>query len=82
MAKPKEELTFEENLARLEEIVNNLESGNIPLDDAIHQFTEATKIAKLCDEKLKKAEATISKIVNKDGHLEDFHMEETEDTNR
>ena len=42
----KKEVSFEENLAHLETIVKELESGTIPLDDAIHKFNEAMKIAK------------------------------------
>lgn len=76
MAKEEKELTFEENLNKLEEIVKNLESGNTPLDDAIEQFNEAMKLAKTCDEKLKNAEEKVNKILNKDGKLEDFKIEE------
>ena len=75
MAKEKE-LSFEENLNNLETIVKDLESGNIPLDDAINKFTEAMKIAKTCDEKLKNAEENVNKILNKDGSLSDFNIEE------
>ena len=72
----KKELTFEESLEKLEVIVKNLESGEIPLDDAIHEFNLAIKLAKSCDEKLKSAEETITKIVNSDGSLSDFKVEE------
>ena len=75
MAKEKE-LSFEENLNNLETIVKDLESGNVPLDDAINKFTEAMKIAKTCDEKLKNAEETVNKILNKDGSLSEFKIEE------
>lgn len=75
MAKEKE-LSFEENLNNLETIVKDLESGNVPLDDAINKFTEAMKIAKTCDEKLKNAEENVNKILNKDGTLGDFKIEE------
>ena len=75
MAKEKE-LSFEENLNTLETIVKDLESGNIPLDDAINKFTEAMKIAKTCDEKLKNAEENVNKILNKDGSLSEFKIEE------
>ena len=51
MSKEKE-LSFEENLEQLEEIVKQLESGNVPLDNAIEEFTKAMKLAKKCDEKL------------------------------
>ena len=72
----KKELSFEENLEKLENIVKNLESGDTPLDKAIDEFTEAMKIAKICDEKLKSAEAKVTKILNKDGNLEDFIVTE------
>jgi len=72
----KKEMTFEESLDKLEEIVKKLETGEVPLDDAISEFNEAIKLAKNCDEKLKTAEETITKIVNPDGSLDDFKIEE------
>lgn len=75
MAKEKE-CTFEENLEKLEVIVKNLEIGNIPLDDAIENFNEAMKLAKLCDDKLKNAEEKVNSILNKDGKLEEFKIED------
>ena len=76
MAKEEKELTFEESLERLENIVKKLESGEVPLDDAIKEFNEAMNLAKKCDEKLKAAEEAITKIVKEDGSLEDFKVEE------
>lgn len=75
-AKKENELSFEENLEKLESIVKKLESGEVPLDNAITEFTEAMKIAKECDEKLKTAEEAITKLVNKDGEVVDFKVEE------
>lgn len=75
MAKEEKELSFEENLEKLEEIVKKLENGDIPLDDAIEKFNEAMTLAKSCDEKLKNAEKSLTKIVNEDGTLEDFEVE-------
>ena len=72
----KKELTFEENLSKLESIVKNLENGETPLDEAINQFTEAMQLVEVCDKKLKNAEEKITKIVTKDGKLEDFSVEE------
>ena len=74
--KKEKELSFEENLEKLENIVKKLESGEVPLDNAITEFTEAMKIAKVCDEKLKSAEEAITKLVNKDGTITDFKIEE------
>ncbi|MBQ3511558.1 MAG: exodeoxyribonuclease VII small subunit [Bacilli bacterium] len=76
MATKKEELSFEENLEKLESIVKKLESGEVPLDNAIDEFTEAMRLAKECDEKLKNAEEAITKLVNKDGEVVDFKVEE------
>lgn len=70
----KKELSFEENLSKLEEIVKKLESGDTPLDDAIKEFNEAMNLAKVCDEKLKKAEESLTKIVGEDGKLEEFEQ--------
>lgn len=72
----KKEKSFEENLKDLEEIVTKLESGEVPLDDAIKEFTKAMELSKKCDDKLKKAEEAITKIVEKDGNLKDFKVEE------
>lgn len=77
MAEKKEkELTFEENLEQLEEIVKKLESGSVPLDNAIEEFTKAMNLAKKCDESLKNAEEAITKLVNSTGNIEDFNVEE------
>ena len=72
----KKEKSFEENLKDLEEIVTKLESGEVPLDDAIKEFTKAMELSKKCDQKLKKAEEAITKIVDKDGSLKDYKVEE------
>jgi len=69
------EKNFEESLNELEQIVKDLENGNVPLDDAIEKFGEAMKIAKICNDKLNKAEESVNKILNKDGTLDDFNVE-------
>ena len=70
------EKTFEENLEELEKIVNKLEQGEVPLDDAIKEFTKAMELSKKCDEKLKKAEESLNKIVKEDGTLEEFKLQD------
>ncbi|MBO6195142.1 MAG: exodeoxyribonuclease VII small subunit [Bacilli bacterium] len=66
------EIKFEEKLQNLEEIVKELEEGNVDLDDAINKYTEAMKIAKECSDKLDKATKAVNKILNENGELEDF----------
>lgn len=71
MSKEKEN-NFEESLKELEVIVKNLESGDIPLDNAISEFTKAMNLVKKCDDKLKNAEESLNKIVTEDNKLENF----------
>ncbi len=53
------EYTFEQALARLEEIVRGLENGSLPLDKSIELFEEGNALVKLCTEKLDKAEQKV-----------------------
>ena len=68
--------TFEESLTELENIVKELESGNVNLDDAINKYSEAMKLVKVCEEKIKSAEEMVTKIVKENGTLEDFEVTE------
>lgn len=69
------EKTFEEALDELEAIVKELEMGNAPLDEAIKKYTEAMKLAKICNEKLDNATKSVNKILEENGKLEDFNIE-------
>ena len=71
-----QDLSFEESLAKLEEIVNKLENGDVPLDDAIDEFNNAMQLVKACNEKLNSAEDAIAKIVEENGDLIDFKTDE------
>ena len=68
----KNEKSFEESLNELEKIVKELESGEVNLDNAIQQYSDAMKLSKICSEKLKNAEEAINKIVKDDGSIEEF----------
>lgn len=70
------EKTFEEALEELEKIIKELEMGNAPLDDAIKKYTEAMKLAKVCNDKLENATKSVNKILEENGKLEDFNIEE------
>lgn len=69
------EKKFEDKLKELEEIVNELESGEIDLDSSIEKYTIAMKLVKECDEKLKNVEEQVNKIVTENGSLEEFEVE-------
>ena len=68
--------SFEEKLAELERIVNNLETGQVPLDDAIEEFKKAMDLVKECDEKLNGAQEAIAKIVNDNKEVVEFEVNE------
>lgn len=70
------ENTFEENLKNLEFLVKELETGNVPLEDAIKKYTEAMELAKNCSEKLNDATEKVNKILSSDGELKDFEVKE------
>ena len=56
------ELSFEAALARLEEIVRLLERGEAPLDQSIELYQEGDRLRKLCEARLKAAQARIEQI--------------------
>ena len=53
------EYTFEQALARLEEIVKGLENGSLHLDKSIELFEEGNALVKLCTQKLDAAEQKV-----------------------
>ncbi|SMO35604.1 exodeoxyribonuclease VII small subunit [Fodinibius sediminis] len=58
----KEPLGFEEALARLETIVEELEDDSITLDKSIELYEEGIELSKLCTETLEEAELRIEKV--------------------
>ena len=64
-----EEKTFEEALKQVEEIIEELEEGNLPLKDSINKFKEGTELLKSCNKELKEAEMSIQKIVEENGKI-------------
>lgn len=54
--------TFEENLARLEQIVSALEKGEAKLADSLKLYEEGTKLARECGVMLDKAEQKVMKL--------------------
>ncbi len=64
------EKSFEAAMARLEEIVRALESGNAGLDDSLGLFEEGISLVKLCNSKLEGAEQKVKMLAKgDDGNL-------------
>ena len=60
----KENLTFEQELAKLEIIVKSLENGSAPLDDSLSMFEEGIALVRFCSDKLVNAENKIKILVS------------------
>ena len=60
------EINFEETMQELEKIVQELEKGDLNLDDSINKFEEGMKLSKQCNDLLENAEKRIT-ILLKDG---------------
>ena len=68
-------MTFEESMARLEQIVRTMERGEAPLDESLKLFQEGTELVSRCGKLLDDAQLQIKKVVKTaDGTpaLEDF----------
>lgn len=72
------ELTFEQALARLEEIAHKLESGDPPLEEAIALAEEGIKLSHFCEEQLTAAEGKIQQLVERMGRPELASLEPEE----
>ena len=59
-------LSFEEAIKKLTEIVNKIESGEIPLQDSLQQYERGMALIKHCRSILQKAEKRIEKISESD----------------
>lgn len=70
-----ENLKFEETMQQLEQIVAQLEQGDVPLEEALEQFQKGVALSKLCKDKLENAETTLTKIVNENGEETLFDQE-------
>ncbi len=63
---PKKKTNFADAVERLETIVNQLDEGEVPLEESFKLFEEGVELAKFCSTKLNEAEKKIEKL-SKDG---------------
>lgn len=71
--------SFETALARLEAIVDSMESGGVPLADLLSKFEEGSKLLKVCEARLKEAELKIEQLKRRDGADQFTAFETTND---
>ena len=70
---------FETALARLEEITEELESGEVKLEEAIKLYTEGLEIAAYCNQRLEEAEKKVKIISSKKGITSEEDFEESDE---
>lgn len=70
------EMKFEEKMAKLEELITELEKEDIKIDDSIEKYKEAIGLVNECNQQLKSIEEQIVKIVSENGAINNFEAEE------
>jgi exodeoxyribonuclease VII small subunit len=75
---------FEECLQRLEKIVDELEKGDIPLENALALFEEGISLSNSCRKEIEDAEGKVEVLLKRDGKLqaEPFEISEPADAKR
>lgn len=74
------ELTYEESMKELEQVVRELESGELTLDDSITKFEKGMKLSKHCTELLENAEKKITVLLEgSDGSYAEEKLEIVEE---
>ncbi len=73
-------MSFEEAMKRIEGIVDELEKGDLALDESLKRFEEAVKLARVCREKLESAEKRVNELIKTgEGRFELAPFEEPEE---
>lgn len=70
-----DELSFEDAMKQLEDVVNRLEEGDVPLEEAINMFHEGMKLSKYCHERLKNVEKQMAEVLTEDGEIKPFDVD-------
>ncbi len=70
--------TFETALVRLEQITEELEDGELSLENSLKKFDEGIKLAEFCNTKLNEAKAKVEILLDKNGKLEKSPFEKTD----
>ncbi|GLP96810.1 exodeoxyribonuclease VII small subunit [Paraferrimonas sedimenticola] len=75
MSENASEIKFEQALAELEQIVQNLEQGNLPLEQALAQFEQGIGLLRSSQARLEKAQQQVSILMGNNPELADFDKE-------
>jgi exodeoxyribonuclease VII small subunit len=64
-----EEMSFEEALTKLEEVVNHLEEGKLSLEDSLAKFEKGIVLSRMCNKRLVEAKQKVERLIEKNGKV-------------
>jgi exodeoxyribonuclease VII small subunit len=76
----KKTVRFEDSLAELEQLVDRMEQGNLPLEDALALFERGVALTRSCQKSLKEAEQKVQILVTEAGQSELKPYHEADDS--
>jgi exodeoxyribonuclease VII small subunit len=78
MSEPLDTPSFEAALSRLEQLVARLESGELPLDEALQTFEQGVRLTRECQTSLSSAQQKVQQLLQRDGAfvVEEFRPED------
>lgn len=68
--------SFEDKMQQLEQVVGELEKGDMNLDESLVKFEDGMKLAKECNKMLEDAEKKVTILLEKNGEIEEEDFEE------
>ncbi|WP_193161715.1 exodeoxyribonuclease VII small subunit [Microbulbifer hainanensis] len=72
MAAKKQSATFEQALEELEQLVDRLEAGDLPLEEALADFERGVKLTRECQQKLASAEQKVKVLMEESGQVREL----------
>ena len=78
----KNNVSFDQAIQQLEEIVRQLEQGDVPLEDAISLYKKGMELSSVCHDKLHNAEKQLISIIDDNGEKVPFNSPENEDSSK
>lgn len=81
MSRKTKEIPFEQTLTQLETLVTQLESGDLPLDEALRLFEQGVQLTRECQKALESARLRVQILTQQDGKAElaEFEPDEAHD---
>ena len=74
-----EDINFEDAMKQLESIANELEKGNLTLDESVKKFEEGMNLSKKCNDFLNSAEKKNTMLINDGGEIKEDNFVPKED---